>query len=101
MSDLPTFEAAAATLRSRWVRALEGSGDDRIAAFSDLAASYWYCVYAWWRRSELDAADADAATLEARLGLKGGTIAYEEWREQAAMLRDHRLDEHRTRYTIV
>lgn len=45
--------------------------------------------------------DGEAATLEARLGLKDRTIAYEEWREQAAMLRDRRLDEHRTRYAVV
>jgi predicted flap endonuclease-1-like 5' DNA nuclease len=44
----------------------------------------------------LSAADADA--LEARMGLTGGTIAREEWREQAALLRERRLDEHRARY---
>jgi predicted flap endonuclease-1-like 5' DNA nuclease len=41
---------------------------------------------------------AEAETLEARMGLTQGTIAREEWREQAAMLRERRLDEHRTRY---
>ena len=45
--------------------------------------------------------DGEAADIEARLGLKAGTIAYEEWREQAAMLRDRRIDEHRTRYAAV
>jgi predicted flap endonuclease-1-like 5' DNA nuclease len=42
--------------------------------------------------------DGEAADVETRLGLKAGTIGYEEWREQAAMLRDRRIDEHRTRY---
>jgi predicted flap endonuclease-1-like 5' DNA nuclease len=42
--------------------------------------------------------DTEAADIEARLGLKAGTIGYDEWREQAAMLRDRKLDEHRTRY---
>jgi predicted flap endonuclease-1-like 5' DNA nuclease len=42
--------------------------------------------------------DSDAAALEARLGLKSGTIAYEEWREQAAALREHGVDAHRTRW---
>jgi predicted flap endonuclease-1-like 5' DNA nuclease len=45
--------------------------------------------------------DGEAADIEARLGLKAGTIAYEEWREQSAMLRDRKLDEHRTRYAPV
>jgi predicted flap endonuclease-1-like 5' DNA nuclease len=42
--------------------------------------------------------DGEAADLEARLGLPAGTIAQEEWREQAALLRDHGQDLHRTRY---
>jgi predicted flap endonuclease-1-like 5' DNA nuclease len=44
--------------------------------------------------------DAQAAELEARLGLSTGIVRREEWREQAAMLRDNRLDEHRSRYAI-
>lgn len=42
--------------------------------------------------------DADAAALEGRLGAEPGTIAREEWREQAAMLAGGRTDEHRTRF---
>jgi predicted flap endonuclease-1-like 5' DNA nuclease len=42
--------------------------------------------------------DGDAAAIEERLGLPSGTIAREEWREQATMLRDHGLEAHRTRY---
>jgi predicted flap endonuclease-1-like 5' DNA nuclease len=45
--------------------------------------------------------DGDAADIETRLALKAGTIAYEEWREQAAMLRDRKVDEHRARYATV
>lgn len=44
--------------------------------------------------------DGDAEVLENRMGLKGGTIANEEWREQAALLRDRKLDEHRSRYAV-
>ena len=40
---------------SRWARALEGDAE----ALRELAASYWYPVYAWWRRSGFD----DAGTL--------------------------------------
>lgn len=42
--------------------------------------------------------DSDTALLEDRLGIRSGTIANEEWREQAALLRDHRTGEHLTRY---
>jgi len=42
--------------------------------------------------------DADAATLETRLGLKSGTIAYEEWREQAALLESGQIDQHRATF---
>jgi predicted flap endonuclease-1-like 5' DNA nuclease len=45
--------------------------------------------------------DGEAATLENRLGLKSGTIAYEEWREQAATLRADGVDAHRTRWGTV
>ena len=41
---------------------------------------------------------ADAEMLEARMGLSPGTVAREEWREQAAMLRSGEIDAHRTRY---
>jgi predicted flap endonuclease-1-like 5' DNA nuclease len=42
-------------------------------------------------------ADEEAA-LEGRMGLNPGTIAREEWREQAALLERDKLDEHRARY---
>ena len=42
--------------------------------------------------------DGEAIDLEARLGLSANTIAREQWREQATLLRDHKIDEHRTRY---
>ena len=42
--------------------------------------------------------DADVAALEGRLGEAPGTIAREEWREQAALLASGRHDEHRSRF---
>ncbi len=39
------------------------------------------------------------ATLESRMGLKPGTIAYEEWREQARLLDGRAHEEHERRYT--
>ena len=38
---------------------------------------------------------ADEAALESRIGAEPGTIARERWREQADMLANNRLDEHR------
>lgn len=53
----------------------------------------------FYRYRQIEAlSDADAAALESRLGLKSGTIAYEEWREQAALLREKGIDAHRTRW---
>ena len=49
----------AALTRSRW--ALACRGDEK--AFRELAESYWYCVYAWWRRAGLDSVKAPTATL--------------------------------------
>ena len=55
-----------------------------------------------YRYRQLEAlSDSDAAALETRLGLKSGAIAYEEWREQAALLREHGIDAHRTRWGTV
>ena len=52
-----------------------------------------------YRYRQIEAlADSDSAALEARLGIKSGTIAYEEWREQAALLREKGVDAHRTRW---
>ncbi len=42
--------------------------------------------------------DSDAAALEGRLGAEPGTIAREEWREQAALLAGGETDEHRRRF---
>lgn len=53
-------QSAAATPPSRWARATE----DDTQAMRELAASFWYCAYAWWRRSGLEAADAAGATVE-------------------------------------
>ncbi|MGB8170851.1 MAG: protein kinase, partial [Chthoniobacteraceae bacterium] len=50
--------------QSRWARATSGAGtDDGREALRELAGSYWYCVYAWWRRAGLEASRAAAATL--------------------------------------
>ncbi len=43
----------------RWARALAGEKEP----LQDLAGSYWYCVYAWWRRAGLEPARAETATL--------------------------------------
>ncbi len=43
--------------------------------------------------------DTDAAALEGKLGAEPGAIAREEWREQAALLAQGKLDEHRTRWS--
>ncbi len=51
------------TARSRWARALEGHIDDRREALRELASSYYYCAYAWWRRAGLDAGQASTATV--------------------------------------
>ncbi|WBO23488.1 hypothetical protein [Sphingomonas abietis] len=69
---------------------IAGIGRDREISLND-AGLYRY-------RQIEDLSTADAAALEARLGLRDGTIRQEEWREQAAMLRGNDLDAHRTRY---
>jgi len=42
--------------------------------------------------------DRQMAEYEGRLGLAPGTIAREQWREQAALLDEHRLEEHHERF---
>lgn len=42
--------------------------------------------------------DSDAAALEGRLGAEPGTIAREQWREQAVLLAGGEVDEHRRRF---
>lgn len=69
---------------------IRGVGRDREISLND-AGIYRY-------RQIESLSDGDAATLESRLGLKSGTIAYEEWREQAALLREKGVDAHRTRW---
>ncbi len=48
----------------RWALALAGEA----TALRELAESYWYCTYAWWRRGGLDQASAAAATLASWTG---------------------------------
>ncbi len=48
---------------SRWRVAQEESGSAAKTALRELAESYWYCVYAWWRRAGLDAGRGATATL--------------------------------------
>lgn len=45
-----------------------------------------------------DMAPAEESALESKLGADPGYIAQERWREQAAMLRDGKGDEHRATY---
>jgi len=59
-----TTEVTEASL-SRWGRAVGGRGEDQREALKELAASYWYGVYAWWRRAGLDTEEAGTATLAA------------------------------------
>ena len=63
MTAPPKSEAVTEVLRSRWGRALGENGEDRGEALRELAATYWYCVYAWWRRAGLEADRAATATL--------------------------------------
>src|SRR5579864_7323149 len=64
MSDAPIADTSFEASRSRWNRALIGEEEeDRREALAELAGSYWYGVYAWWRRAGLEATDAVTATL--------------------------------------
>ncbi|MGB8166903.1 MAG: serine/threonine-protein kinase [Chthoniobacteraceae bacterium] len=56
-------EPAHAAPSSRWGRATSDAGEDAREALSELAASYYYCVYAWWRRAGHEAESAAVATL--------------------------------------
>jgi len=69
---------------------IRGIGRDREISLND-AGIYRY-------RQVEALSESDAAALESRLGLKPGAIAYEEWREQAVLLREKGVDEHRTRW---
>ncbi len=48
---------------SLWSVAESGTPDVAAKALCELAGSYWYCVYAWWRRAGLDAKHAATGTL--------------------------------------
>jgi hypothetical protein len=50
---------------TRWARVLRGESEDWREALAELASSYYYCAYAWWRRTGLDAGDAAEATMAA------------------------------------
>ena len=63
MSDPSKSEAVGEPSRSRWFRSVGGSGEDQRDALVELANSYWYCVYAWWRRAGLATESAATATL--------------------------------------
>ena len=63
MSDTPIPDLSAEGCQTRWGRVFGERDAEQVEAFKELAASYWYCVYAWWRRAGLDPADADTGTL--------------------------------------
>ncbi len=50
---------------SRWALAIFASGEEGREALRELAGSYDYCVYAWWRRAGREAEPAMAATIAA------------------------------------
>ncbi len=55
--------AQSAPAHSRWGRATSDVGEEAREALRELAGSYDYCVYAWWRRAGREAEPAMAATL--------------------------------------
>ena len=57
MDPTPDSPSTVAAPLSRWAAALQGDA----VALGELAASYWYGVYVWWRRSGLEAEAAEAA----------------------------------------
>src|SRR3954463_15448193 len=63
MSDTSDSAQAADVPPSRWSLALTAEGVARQDALRELLGSYWYCLYAWWRRAGLEAEEATAATL--------------------------------------
>lgn len=72
--------------QSRWVRATNGDGE----ALRELAGSYWYCAYAWWRRSGWDAEAAATATLACFTildGPRGGLVSHSGKPSRDAILR--------------
>jgi serine/threonine protein kinase len=63
MTDAPNSDSESTVAPTRWALAISAIGDERKEALNDLAASYWYGVYAWWRSAGLDAASAALATV--------------------------------------
>jgi serine/threonine protein kinase len=55
----PDLDAPA--VASRWSGALAGEPEP----LRELAESYWYCIYAWWRRAGLEPESAHSATIAA------------------------------------
>ena len=58
-STLDTTLSVSPVMPSRWALATQGDP----VALGELAASYWYGVYVWWRRSGLNAEPAASATV--------------------------------------
>lgn len=83
--------AAAASGERDDLALIQGVGRAREVTLND-AGLYRY-------RQIADLSDIDASALEARMGLGSGAIAREQWREQAALLRDGHRDIHRERYS--
>ena len=59
MDTTPDSPSTIATPPSRWALATRGDPE----ALRELAGSYWYGAYVWWRRSGLDAEAAGTATV--------------------------------------
>ncbi len=59
MDPTPDTPSSLAAPPSRWALATRGDP----VALGELAGSYWYCAYVWWRRSGLDAEAAGPATV--------------------------------------
>ena len=59
MDLTPDSPSTIATPPSRWALATQGDP----GALRELAGSYWYCAYVWWRRAGLDAEAAGTATV--------------------------------------
>src|SRR3954470_16134380 len=50
---------------TRWAHVLRAKDAKWQEALAELASSYYYCAYAWWRRTGLEPADAAEATVAA------------------------------------
>src|SRR4051794_20665475 len=54
-------DSDAPAVASRWARAIAGETE----ALRELGESYWYCLYAWWRRAGLEREATHSATIAA------------------------------------